>query len=165
MFSQKWKYHGKPENFTEFFGFGKVFKTARPVSIWIYDTCSPAVSHCINLVSATDGYRPCCVEHFPKSEKSWTRPVFWSMLTQQRTIILKLSWIKTSIKTKYKIFWYHLHQMPKDKQFYSEVRLRKECFQETSYFVTTHTFFIEYWVHPKIYLLWSIIFSAIQANK
>ena len=37
----------------------------------------------------TDWNRPCWLEHFPKSEKSWTRPVFWSMSTRQRTIALK----------------------------------------------------------------------------
>ena len=80
---------------SRFFGLGKVFKTARPVSICRsdkIDTGSPAVCQCTNLVSTTDWHRPCCREHFPKSEKSWTRPVFWSMATQHRTIIKQWKW-------------------------------------------------------------------------
>ena len=102
-FSQKWKNHGKPKQFHCWVdidlrqAFFKIFRTLVSVQdsyacinlssrpIW-YCTSSPVVRQCFNFVSTKDWYRPCCLEHFLKSEKSWTLPVFWSMSNQQRTI-------------------------------------------------------------------------------
>ena len=66
LFSQKWKYHGRPKKIhcwvdidppcSRFFRLGKVLKTARPASICRldqYDTGSPAIRQCINLVSTS----------------------------------------------------------------------------------------------------------------
>ena len=61
-----------------------MFKTARSVSICRlvkYDIGSPAAR---KLFFATDWCRHCFIGHFPKSEKSWTLPVFWSMSTLEQ---------------------------------------------------------------------------------
>ena len=86
LFCQNWKYHGKPEKFNCWVNVDlrqalfKIFDQ--------YDTGSLLVRYGINLVSTTDWYRPYCLEHFPKSEKSLTRPFFWLMSTQQRTNLI-----------------------------------------------------------------------------
>ena len=48
---------------------------------------------CINFVWKSDWYRPCCLKHFPKSKKSWTRPVWGWCWPNNGPIFLLRFWI------------------------------------------------------------------------